>query len=61
MIIDIDKTRIVSGMIHLHAEGVVHRDLAARNILLDDNFEAVIADYGLSRILSVDESAKTKS
>ena len=48
-------------MIHLHAEGVVHRDLASRNILLDENFEAVIADYGLSRVLSGDESAKTKS
>ena len=38
-------------MLHLHAEGVIHRDLAARNVLLTVQNEAIISDYGISRVL----------
>jgi len=36
-------------MLHLHHENVIHRDLAARNILVGQNFEPKVADFGLSR------------
>jgi len=53
---------IAHGMSHLTSEGIVHRDLAARNILLNENYEAIVCDFGMSRVV-VDTSqyGKTKS
>jgi serine/threonine protein kinase len=47
-----DKLKIiadlVSGMIHLHAEKILHRDLAARNVLLTEEGDCKISDFGMS-------------
>lgn len=50
MAIDIGK-----GMAHLAEKNFVHRDLAARNILVGDNLECKISDFGLSREISEDD------
>ena len=36
------------GMAYLESKHVVHRDLAARNVLLSDEGQAKVADFGLA-------------
>ena len=40
---------IASGMKELHSHSIIHRDLKPDNVLLDDNNQTYIADFGLSK------------
>jgi serine/threonine protein kinase len=40
---------IAAGMAYLHSKQVMHRDLRPANVLIDANFEPVVAGFGLSR------------
>ena len=45
-------------MVFLSANGIVHRDIAARNILVGNNMEMKIADFGMARNVTGNEYNK---
>ena len=50
---------IVSGLEYLHVNSIIHRDIKPENLVLDVKGYIRITDFGIARILSVDNSKDT--
>ncbi|KAL6221208.1 hypothetical protein ACLB2K_008960 [Fragaria x ananassa] len=54
--VSIDVARALSYLHHDCRKRVLHLDVKPENILLDENFRAIVADFGLSKLMGRDES-----
>ncbi|XP_043216037.1 phosphorylase b kinase gamma catalytic chain, liver/testis isoform-like isoform X8 [Amphibalanus amphitrite] len=43
--------QLFEALLHVHDKSVVHRDVKPENILLDDNLDIKLTDFGFARIL----------
>ncbi|KLO08684.1 kinase-like protein [Schizopora paradoxa] len=43
---------IAAGLLHLHQKGVIHSDLKCDNVFVSDEGHPLLADFGISRVMS---------
>ncbi|CAD8061194.1 unnamed protein product [Paramecium sonneborni] len=51
--------QLLMGLAYIHENNILHRDLKSSNILIREDGQLKIADFGVAKILSGDQMAKT--
>lgn len=52
--------QLIDGLDACHSKGVYHRDIKPENLLLDEDFQLKIADFGLSNLADVSADGSEK-
>ncbi len=53
--------QIASALTYAHEQQIVHRDLKPKNVLLDENGNSFLADFGIARLLLTDTATITEA
>lgn len=52
-------SQVASALDYAHERGVIHRDLKPQNIMLTEQGDAILTDFGIARLISIEATALT--
>ncbi|WP_308363959.1 MULTISPECIES: serine/threonine-protein kinase [unclassified Microbulbifer] len=51
------STQILNGLHHIHSKGLIHFDVKPDNVLLSDRNEALLSDFGMTKLMGEEGEA----